>query len=482
MTDDSQRKTDTSALELARLADERAAESLATEEPRPLTEEIPQVAFANPTDNVSYVTGPIEQVEEVATETAALRLHLGRTEKVTFGFTFAMALLAMLGPFSIDMIFPGFPAMRGDFHTDAAAMQQVTSLYLISFACMSMFHGPLSDAVGRKRVMGISLIVFSIGSLGAALAVNLPMLFAFRVLQGLSAGGATIVSRVVIRDLYGGGKAQKLMSQVMMIFALAPAAAPIFGGWILLLGPWRWIFGAMLLYALVTLVIMLIVIPETLLPEKRQPFNAKGILTSLGRVLRSPVIWRLSLALGLASQADFIFISAAPIIVPDVMHLGEQDYWVLFIPIIAGMILGNYFVGRLAFVMSRSRLITIAFITVVLGGVLSVIIPMLTPELTSQFGVWHLLVMIGPGLLGMGAALMMAPVQLEVLDMFPEERGAATSFATFVNLIVAAIASGVMVPMLGADLVKLGIGGLALSAGGAVFWFAHVLIVRRAQA
>ena len=308
------------------------------------------------------------------------------------------------------------------------------------------------------------------------------MLFAFRVLQGLSAGGATIVSRVVIRDLYGGGKAQKLMSQVMMIFALAPAAAPIFGGWILLLGPWRWIFGAMLLYALVTLVFMLIVIPETLLPEKRQPFNAKGILTSLGRVLRSPVIWRLSLALGLASQADFIFISAAPIIVPDVMHLGEQDYWVLFIPIIAGMILGNYLVGRLAFVMSRSRLITIAFITAVLGGVLSVIIPMLTPELTSQFGVWHLLVMIGPGLLGMGAALMMAPVQLEVLDMFPEERGAATSFATFVNLIVAAIASGVMVPMLGADLVKLGIGGLALSAGGAVFWFAHVLIARRARA
>ena len=424
------------------------------------------------------MTGPIEQVEEVATETAALRLHLGRTEKVTFGFTFAMALLAMLGPFSIDMIFPGFPAMRGDFHTDAAAMQQVTSLYLISFACMSMFHGPLSDAIGRKRVMSISLIVFSIGSLGAALAVNLPMLFAFRVLQGLSAGGATIVSRVVIRDLYGGGKAQKLMSQVMMIFALAPAAAPIFGGWILLLGPWRWIFGAML----VTLVFMLIVIPETLLPEKRQPFNAKGILTSLGRVLRSPVIWRLSLALGLASQADFIFISAAPIIVPDVMHLGEQDYWVLFIPIIAGMILGNYLVGRLAFVMSRSRLITIAFITAVLGGVLSVLIPMLTPELTSQFGVWHLLVMIGPGLLGMGAALMMAPVQLEVLDMFPEERGAATSFATFVNLIVAAIVSGAMVPMLGADLVKLGIGGLALSAGGAVFWFAHVLIARRARA
>ena len=72
MTDDSQRKTDTSALELARLADERAAESLATEEPRPLTEEIPQVAFANPTDNVSHVTGPIEQVEEVATETAAM--------------------------------------------------------------------------------------------------------------------------------------------------------------------------------------------------------------------------------------------------------------------------------------------------------------------------------------------------------------------------------------------------------------------------
>ncbi len=425
------------------------------------------------------IVTPEQPESEPLTETAALRLSLGHTEKVSPVFIFSVAMLSMLGPFTIDMIFPGFPKMAREFNADVAAMQQITSSYLLSFAVMSIFHGPLSDALGRKRVMGTALIVYALAAFGAALSPHLGLVILFRILQGLSAGGATIISRVVIRDLYGGGRAQKLMSQVMMIFAVAPAVAPIVGGWVLLLGPWRWIFGAMMVYALVTLIVLLVKIPETLPPEKRLPFSARSIFASLSRVSRSGLLWRICIPLALSGSAHFVFISAAPVIVPNLMHLGEQDYWVLFVPIIMGMITGSYLVGRLAYALTRTRLITIAFATSFTGAVIAVTLNSIVPELGQEFGLWHLVIMAGPLFLGLGSSLMMAPLQLEALDLFPRERGAATSIMTFMNLAGAALISGVLVPFLAHSLIALALGALGLTTLGGLAWAFHVTLRRR---
>lgn len=428
----------------------------------------------------SEIVTPEQPESEPLTETAALRLSLGHTsDRVSLVFVLSVAMLSMLGPFTIDMIFPGFPQMATEFHADVAAMQLVTAAFLLSFAVMSVFHGPLSDALGRKRVIGGALVLYGLASLGAALSPSLPLVIAFRILQGLSAGGATIISRVLIRDLYGGGRAQKLMSQVMMIFAVAPAVAPIVGGWVLLLGPWRWMFAAMLVYAVIALVVLLVKIPETLPPHKRLPFRAGSIFASLGRVGRSGLLWRLCIPLAASGSAHFVFISAAPVIVPEHMHLGEQDYWVLFVPIIAGMISGSYLVGRLAYALSRTRLITVAFATSLFGAIVSVVLTSIAPPLGESFGPWHVIVMVGPMFLGLGSALMMAPLQLEALDLFPRERGAATSVMTFMNLVGAAVISGVLVPLLAQSLVSLALGTLGLTSFGALAWAIHVALRRR---
>ncbi len=122
-------------------------------------------------------------------------------------------------------------------------LQQLVSAYLAAFAVMSVLHGPLSDALGRKRVMIGGLSIYLVGMLGSILAPSLGGLILLRILQGASAGAATIVSRVVIRDMFSGAEAQRLMARVMMIFSVAPAIAPIVGGWLLLLGDWRWVFA-----------------------------------------------------------------------------------------------------------------------------------------------------------------------------------------------------------------------------------------------
>lgn len=430
------------------------------------------------TSNLDVAAVAAAHNAEPATATAALRLQLGVSDRVGAVFMLSIAALTMIGPFSIDMIFPGFEQVRSEFGSDSKSIHQITSAYLFAFAVMSVFHGSLSDALGRKRVMLWALTIYSVASLGAALAPNLELLIAMRVLQGLTAGGATIISRVIIRDLFGGSKAQKLMSQVMMLFALAPAIAPIFGGLLLLVGNWRIIFVAMLAYAVIAILLIIFVIPETVPRACRQPFSLREIFRSLLTVAKSARIWRLSLALSLAAQTHFLFVSAAPEIMPRHLHLGEQDYWMLFVPIISGMILGSYLVGRLAVTVTRKRLISFGFVTSVVGALITLTINSLAPTLTAEFSLWHVIVLSGPAFLGLGSALMLGPVQLEILDMFPERRGAATSLSSFLLLLVGALLPAFVVPALGHSMVALSCGALALAVGGASIWCCHLLLER----
>ena len=171
-----------------------------------------------------------------------------RRTKAGARITLTLASLAMLGPFTIDTVFPAFTRIGAEFGGDEVALQQLVSAYLAAFAVMSIFHGPLSDALGRKKVMIGGLVIYLIGMFGCVLAPSMGTLILLRVLQGMSAGAATIVSRVVIRDMFSGSRRSDLMAQVMMIFSVAPAVAPIFGGWLLLLGDWRWVFAGVGVY------------------------------------------------------------------------------------------------------------------------------------------------------------------------------------------------------------------------------------------
>jgi len=131
--------------------------------------------------------------------------------------------LAMFGPFSIDTIFPAFPQIGEQLGADKMAMQQTISVYLLAYAAMSLVHGPLSDALGRRPVILAGLVVFVVASVGCALSTSLPMLLWFRALQGFSAGVGLIVGRAVIRDVLHGPHSQGLMSPVALFFGISPA-------------------------------------------------------------------------------------------------------------------------------------------------------------------------------------------------------------------------------------------------------------------
>ena len=249
--------------------------------------------------------------------------------------------LAMFGPFSIDTIFPAFPAIGAQFGADKLAMQQTISVYLVAYALMSIVHGPLSDAIGRRRVILGGLIVFAIASVGCALSKDLTTLLAFRALQGLSSGVGLIVGRAVIRDVLHGDDAQRLMSQVSMIFGVAPALAPVIGGWILGVAHWPAIFWFLVAFSIVLIVATWRALPETHPPQARLPLAPKRLLRDYVAIIVNPRFQRLSAAAAFNFAALWVYIASAPAFVLDILKLSEREFGWFFVPMISGMILAR---------------------------------------------------------------------------------------------------------------------------------------------
>lgn len=384
--------------------------------------------------------------------------------------TLVLASLAMIGPFAIDTIFPAFGQVGQDFGVDSSAMQQVTSVYMLAFAIMSIFHGPIADAVGRKPVMITGLAGFALANVFAALAPSFGLLLLARFIQGAFAGAATIVSRVVIRDLFAGAEAQKLMAQVMMIFSVAPAIAPILGGWLLTVGQWPLIFWAVAGYALLMIVTVAVLLPETLPVADRQPLRPGNVVRSLLQVATKPALIRISFTMAMGFGGYFIYILGAPIIMLDLLGEGEQDFWKLFIPLIGGMLIGSYLSGRLAGKIPRYRLVTVIMPLTVIAGAINLVLVFISPTLP-----WAV---IGPTLLSVAIGTVFPILNLEILELFPHQRGSAASIGTFASLIFNALVAGAVIPLAAASLVSLAALGLGLSILSALGWWWHVRAMR----
>lgn len=379
--------------------------------------------------------------------------------------TVVLASLAMIGPFTIDTVFPGFEAMGRDFGANEAAMQQVTSVYLMSFAVMSLFHGPISDTLGRKPVMLTGLGIYVLATIGCALSPTLPVLLACRALQGASAGAATIVSRAVVRDLYSGAEAHRMMSRIMMIFSIAPAVAPVAGGLLLAWGPWPIIFWAIAGYGVALAVMTATVLPETLPPEDRHPLRVGPVLAGMLEVGRHRGFARLALATTFLFAAQFVYIVSAPIFMVDLLGKGERDFWILFVPLISGLVVGAWLSGRLAGRVSTGRLIDGAIAIALVAATLNLILMLTLPRLPYA--------VVGPGLIALAISISFPVLQLSMLDLFPHHRGAAASLASFASLVFNALLAGAISPLVTGSLPVLALSSTIFAVIGAVFWWVH---------
>lgn len=379
-----------------------------------------------------------------------------------------LAGLSMLGPFSIDTPFPAFKRMGADLDVTRDQMQLVVSAYLLSFGLMSPFHGPLSDAVGRRPVIIGGCAVFAAASIGCAFSTSLPMLLGFRVLQGLSAGGGVIVSRTVIRDVFDGPQAQRLMSRVMMIFGIAPAVAPIVGGLLLQAGPWPVIFWFLAGVGLLLVALVAVALPETHPVERRTPLAVRPLLGSLGEVSRNLAFHRVAWAAALGFGGQFLYIGSAPIFVVDLLGKGELDFWVFFVPMIAGVMLGAWISGRAAGRVPGRRLVTWSMVLATAGAGVNVVLALLPTAADLPYAV------VGPALIAVGTAAAYPTLQLVLLDMFPRSRGAAVSMFTFLALLLNGLTAALATPWVTHSVLTLALASAVLVVAGLLCWVWHL--------
>lgn len=351
-----------------------------------------------------------------------------------------LAGLAALAPFAIDTYLPAFPALAQALDGTTLQLQQSLTAYLLPYALMTLWHGALSDSIGRLGAIRWGLGIFAVASIGCALAPNVETLWFFRAVQGASAGAGNVVARAMVRDLFEGVAAQKVMAQVQMLFGLAPAVAPIIGG--LLLGiHWQAIFVFLFLYALAALLAAQLILPETIPPEKRVPLSAKQVVSGYTQIFSDAQFIRLVVAFGANFAGFFVYVLASPVFLIEHLKLNAHQFGFMFVPTVCGMVLGSYLARRAAGRFAGQRIIRFAYAWMAGAALLNIAICLWLPA--SQ---WFNIAPIA--LYNIGMALALPVMSIAALDRMPRLRGTAASGQAFVQMLLSTVSAGLLIPLI----------------------------------
>ncbi|MFA7664879.1 MAG: multidrug effflux MFS transporter [Burkholderiaceae bacterium] len=351
-----------------------------------------------------------------------------------------LATLGMLGPFSIDTYLPAFSGIAASIGATPVEMQQTLSAYLFGFAFMNLFHGALSDSFGRRPVVLTGIAVFVAASVGCALSSNIAQLVLFRTLQGVSAGAGMVVSRAVIRDLFPPADAQRVMSQVTIYFGVAPAIAPIIGGWLFVHTDWHSIFWFLALIGAMLWLSVWRFLPETLHQDKRQSFAVRHLMRGYGQLGADPRFLLLALASGVPFNGLFLYILSAPAFLGEHLGLGPTEFFWFFILTIGGIMAGAWLSGRLAGRIPGRRQVRHGFVIMFVMAMVNLIANLLFEAHAS----WALIPI---ALFAFGWSLNVPVVTLMVLDLYPARRGMASSMQSCVASVANGIVAGVIAPL-----------------------------------
>ncbi|HEY8355531.1 MAG TPA: multidrug effflux MFS transporter [Methylophilaceae bacterium] len=350
-----------------------------------------------------------------------------------------LASLAALAPFAIDTYLPAFGALELDFDASILEVQQSLTFYLLPYTLMTLWHGAISDAIGRIAAIRWGLSLFVLASIGCALAPNVETLWFFRMLQGIGGGAGNVVARAMVRDLFSGAQAQRVMATVQMLFGIAPAIAPVIGG--LLLGVhWQAIFVFLALYAAGSLYAAMKLLPETMPPQKCIPLSAGSVLASYRTVFSDRGFNLLVIAVGANFSGFFIYVLSSPVFLVQHLGLSEFQFGWMFIPTVCGMVLGSYLARRAAGRMTSVRLLHIAYGWMGLMALINLLVSSLLPT----YFIYNILPV---ALFNIGMALAVPTLSIAALDRHPRIRGTAASGQAFVQMMLSTVSAGLVAPL-----------------------------------
>jgi DHA1 family bicyclomycin/chloramphenicol resistance-like MFS transporter len=380
-----------------------------------------------------------------------------------WALAFLLACLGMLGPFSIDTYLPAFTGIAQTIGATPVEMQQTLSAYLFGFAVMNLFHGSLSDSFGRRPVVLWGVALFTLASAGCALADSIGALVFFRALQGMSAGAGIVVSRAVIRDMFPPADAQRVMSQVTIYFGVAPAVAPMVGGFLFVNVGWHAIFWFLTAVGVALWIANYRLLPETLHTTQKQPFNVRNLMRGYWQLGSSPRFLMLALASGIPFNGMFLYVLSAPVFLGEHLRLGPGEFFWFFTLTIGGIMGGAWLSGRLAGRIKPKHQIRHGFVIMIVISVANLALNLAFPAQA-----WWALLPIA--IFAFGWALMVPVVTLMVLDLVPDRRGMASSFQAFIGSMANGLVAGVIAPFVMHSTVSLAVASMLMMSIGVFAW------------
>lgn len=392
----------------------------------------------------------------------------------TLGMTVMLAFMTALGPLATDLYLPSLPHIGAALGAPAAAVQLTLSAYLVGFSVGQIVYGPVSDALGRKRVLVAAFGLFVLATLACAAARSIEMLIVARALQALGGAGPIILARTIVRDLYEGPRAGREMSMMGSIMGITPVIAPVIGGVLQVAFGWRAIFLTMAAGGAILALVAAFLVPETNRFRDARKLSARAILTSYAAVLRNKAYRAYAALLALSYAGLFAFISASSFVMQDVYGLNEILFGVAFatcsISFVVGTMIGTRLVSRRGF----DRVIGIGVVCLAAGGAGQWLGAFLLPKQILALIIPEMIFFTGIGLtLPQAMAAAMAP--------FPERAGAASSLAGFVQMVFAASAGAAVGAFVGQSAMPL-VTASALSGLGALAIFVSTSHIRRRKA
>ncbi|MFD5868600.1 multidrug effflux MFS transporter [Corynebacterium sp. NPDC060344] len=294
----------------------------------------------------------------------------GKNAGVPLPILAALALATMAGPLSIDTYLPAFPLMADALGTNQPGIQLTLTLFMAGMALGQFFIGPMSDSLGRRRLLLASQLLAAIAAFVCAASPDVWVMWGGRLVQGIAGGAGVVLARAVVADLAEGRTAARAFSLMMLINGVAPIMAPLVGAVLLVPFGWRSIFVFMGVFNLASLAVLAIVVKESLPRENRSMGGLRGLFGGIAEVVKIPGFLGYVIAFWFSFGAMFAYISGSPFVMQGQLGLGVGTYSVLFAVASAMIVLGSAVSARMVNTVDPRRLLGLGIAAMLVASVL----------------------------------------------------------------------------------------------------------------
>jgi DHA1 family bicyclomycin/chloramphenicol resistance-like MFS transporter len=356
------------------------------------------------------------------------------TKKRYFFLILILGTLTALGPFSIDMYLPGFPAIAKDLHETVARVALSLSSFFIGISAGQLLYGPLLDRFGRKTPLYIGLVVYILASFGCLSAHSIEALIVLRFVQAIGSCAASVAAMAMVRDLFPVKDSAKVFSLLMLVVGASPMIAPTVGGYITAAFSWQSVFLILAVMGILILIASIFFLPESYKADTSISLKPKPILLGFWSVLREPQFYTYAIAGALAFAGLFAYVSGSPLVFMDIFHVNGTTYGWIFAFLSVGFIGSSQFNGLL---LKRFRSEQIVYAALICQCVIGLIF--LFGTLNGWFGLYGIVAMLFLFLCCLGianpnaSALSLAP--------FAKNAGSASALLGALQLGMGALAS-----------------------------------------